>query len=67
MVVLRQPGQHQLGFSAAPFEIDNGRQLDRAAAWLSRVERLKQPATEPKGPNSDPVAVAPTVLSNNAR
>ena len=30
MVVLRQPGHHQLGFSAASLEIDNGRQLDRA-------------------------------------
>jgi hypothetical protein len=36
MVLLRQPGQHQLGFSAAPLEIDSGRQLDRAAAWLLR-------------------------------
>jgi hypothetical protein len=36
LVLLRQSGQYQFGFDAAPLEVDGGRQLDRAVARLVR-------------------------------
>jgi hypothetical protein len=38
-VLLRQPGQYQLGFAAAPLEFDDGCQLDRVVAWLPRYPK----------------------------
>src|ERR1700759_3560830 len=54
MVVLRQPGQHQLGFSAASLEIDSGRQLDRAGAWLRRRAWRGFYAQQRTAPHLDP-------------